>query len=209
MKNQNFIILLVGAAIVIIVIYSLMGITGASEEQYIAEIETHRTEYNAFLRSGGQSPIKDAAQKKDFDGLNYFEIRPEYRINASFEKAETVQYIELELSNNEKRRYQKKGYAVFTLRGQNQKLLVLQSMSPEDDELFIPFYDETSAFITYGGGRYVHPEILPNGKIEIDFNKAYNPYCAYNHEYVCPLPPTENKITVKVEAGEKKYDFPD
>lgn len=209
MKNQNFIILLVGAAIVIIVIYSLMGITGASEEHYISEIEKHRTEYNTFLRSSDQSPIKEAVQKAAFKGLNYFEINPDYRIKASFEKAETAQYIELELNNNEKRRYQKKGHAIFTLGDQGQKLLVLQSMSPDDDELFIAFYDETSAFQTYGGGRYVHPEILPNGKIEIDFNKAYNPYCAYNHNYVCPLPPAENKITVKVEAGEKKYDFPE
>lgn len=208
MKNQNFIILLVGAAIVIIVIYSLMGITGASEEHYIGEIEKHRTEYNAFLRNGGQSPFKDAALRAAFTGLDYFEINPDYRVKASFEKVDAIEYVELELNNNEKRRYQKKGYAVFTLEEQPQRLLVLQSMSPEDEELFIPFYDETSAFTTYGGGRYVHPEMLPNGKIEIDFNKAYNPYCAYNHEYVCPLPPSQNKITVKVEAGEKKYDFP-
>ncbi|MCC5931616.1 MAG: DUF1684 domain-containing protein [Cyclobacteriaceae bacterium] len=208
MKNQNFIILLIGAAIVIIVIYSLMGITGASEEHYIEEIEKHRTEYNVFLRNGGESPIKDAVHRKAFSGLEYFEIDSDYRVKASFEKAEVNQYIELGLNNNEKRRYQKKGHAVFTLGGQTQKLLVLQSMSPDDNELFIPFYDETSAFETYGGGRYVHPVILPNNKIEIDFNKAYNPYCAYNHEYVCPLPPAENKITVKVKAGEKKYDFP-
>jgi uncharacterized protein (DUF1684 family) len=76
------------------------------------------------------------------------------------------------------------------------------------DQLFIPFYDETSTFETYGGGRYLEPKLVNDNTLLIDFNKAYNPYCAYgNSEYSYPIPPVENRIGIKVEAGEKIPDF--
>jgi hypothetical protein len=85
------------------------------------------------------------------------------------------------------------------------KLLLLEMEKPFQNKLFIPFADETSANQTYGAGRYLEAD-KPNGNIvALDFNLAYNPYCAYSEEYSCPFPPPENLLSVAIEAGEKKY----
>jgi hypothetical protein len=74
-----------------------------------------------------------------------------------------------------------------------------------EDYLFVPFTDNTSADESYGGGRYLDLRVPLSKSIEVDFNRAYNPYCAYNHKYSCPIPPAENHIPLKMKAGEKKY----
>jgi hypothetical protein len=85
--------------------------------------------------------------------------------------------------------------------------VVFKPVKEDVEYLFIPFYDKTSGDVTYGGGRYVEPEMLDNTTIEIDFNMAYNPYCAYNHTYRCPIPPGDNNLDVSILAGEKIPDF--
>jgi uncharacterized protein (DUF1684 family) len=85
--------------------------------------------------------------------------------------------------------------------------LVYRPVRKDSEYLFMPFYDKTSADITYGGGRYVEPEELTNGRLLIDFNLAYNPYCAYNATYRCPIPPRENSLDVRILAGEKAPEF--
>jgi hypothetical protein len=80
-------------------------------------------------------------------------------------------------------------------------------LSQDTNALFIPFRDETCGKESYGGGRYIDCEIPASGdKVMIDFNKAYNPYCAYNHSYSCVIPPEENRLTVRIEAGEKAFE---
>jgi uncharacterized protein (DUF1684 family) len=88
-------------------------------------------------------------------------------------------------------------------------LTVYKSVHSEEEYLFIPFYDLTSADITYGGGRYVEPNLIDGGTLEIDFNLSYNPYCAYNHNYRCPIPPQSNNLNVSILAGEKIPEFID
>jgi len=73
-------------------------------------------------------------------------------------------------------------------------------------ELFLPFADATSGHETYSAGRYIDPHMLPDGRVEVDFNYAYNPYCAYNERWSCPLTPAENRIKVEVRAGEKNFE---
>jgi uncharacterized protein (DUF1684 family) len=75
----------------------------------------------------------------------------------------------------------------------------------EDDELFLPMRDATSGQETYGAGRYLEPELIAQGTVDVDFNYLYNPFCAYNPGYSCPLPPTENWLKVPIRAGEKNY----
>jgi uncharacterized protein (DUF1684 family) len=101
--------------------------------------------------------------------------------------------------------YQRWGTAEFELNGQPQKLTLLQKAG--DKQLFVPFTDPTNGQQTYGAGRYIDVPLpaAEANEIELDFNQAYSPYCAYNHEYSCPKPPAENRLTVPVAAGEQAY----
>jgi uncharacterized protein (DUF1684 family) len=114
----------------------------------------------------------------------------------------------LTTSTGEEERYLDYAWAIFDLDGTEHRLLVLEimSMGPNRGKLFLAFADETSARETYGGGRYLDLKKIPAATtIELDFNKAYNPYCAYNENYSCPLPPPENLLKVAILAGEKSY----
>jgi uncharacterized protein (DUF1684 family) len=98
------------------------------------------------------------------------------------------------------------GTLSFELDGETQQLTLLKAFDQEN-VFFLGFYDLTNGKGTYEGGRYVEPELLDYQTFLIDFNMAYNPYCAYTHDYSCPLPPPENRITQKVEAGEKSFSM--
>jgi uncharacterized protein (DUF1684 family) len=107
-------------------------------------------------------------------------------------------------------KYVKYGEATFKLDGKEDQLNIYQSLSLREkpaykDYLFLPFTDETSGKESYSGGRYIDLTIPKGNKIIIDFNKAYNPYCAYNHKYSCPIPPKGNHLNIAIKAGVKRY----
>jgi uncharacterized protein (DUF1684 family) len=116
--------------------------------------------------------------------------------------------IELGTSDGITKRYMEYAHAEFSIDGVDQRLLILEvmDMGPYRGTLFLAFGDETSARETYGAGRYLDVK-KPKGinTITLDFNEAYNPYCAYNETYSCPLPPPENLLTIPIYAGEKNY----
>ncbi len=104
--------------------------------------------------------------------------------------------------------YRRYGYVDFTINNQKQRLTVYQNIALSkvkgmEDYLFIPFKDSTSTITTYGGGRYLDFKITRATFVLIDFNLAYNPYCAYSHHFSCPIPPAENTLLIGIEAGEK------
>ena len=173
---------------------------------YIARIEQWRMETNEFFRRSEKSPLTDE-QKEKFTGLSYFPIDPKYRIKAKFVKNTREQIVEINITDGSMREYYVYGWAEFRLDGKKLRLTVYKPAKEDSEYFFIPFYDETSADITYGGGRYVEPETIENDKIVIDFNLAYNPYCAFNHNYRCPIPPRENRLEVPILAGEKIPEF--
>ena len=111
------------------------------------------------------------------------------------------------ITDGSQREYYVFGNVHFHLDGKELDLTVYKPVKSEKEYLFIPFYDKTCGDLSYGGGRYVEPVLQNNGLIEIDFNLAYNPYCAYNHTYRCPIPPQENNLDVSILAGEKIPDF--
>lgn len=139
---------------------------------------------------------------RDFHGLEYFPAREEYRVTARFVPeprkipiANIVGQTELDDSP---------GYAVFQLHGREFRLYpVLEE--PGAKELFFIFRDATAGKETYGAGRFLYTSLPNNGTVVLDFNKAYNPPCAFTPYATCPLPPSENRIAVRIEAGEKKY----
>ena len=99
------------------------------------------------------------------------------------------------------------GRLYFSLKGVPQVLEVYRAHEAQDEYLFLPFFDKTSGVSTYGGGRYIDLSYPLADSVLIDFNKAYNPYCAYNPKYACALVPAVNTLSVAVEAGEKRFDL--
>jgi uncharacterized protein (DUF1684 family) len=168
---------------------------------YIDSIEAHRAEKDRFFRTSPYSPL--AEDRLNFTGLNYYPPDPAYRYILPLERAEQLEPLVFQTSTGDERTYYRLGTVEFEVDGQPARLAIYQS--DEHDELFLPFRDATSGHETYGAGRYLEPEELASGEIVIDFNLAYNPFCAYSEDYSCPLPPFENHLKVAIRAGEKNY----
>ncbi|NJN24639.1 MAG: DUF1684 domain-containing protein [Cyclobacteriaceae bacterium] len=203
--NKKILILAVGIALAGILFYTFKG-TSPITEGYVEKIETARAETNDFLKNAEDSPLTDS-QKAAFTTLNYFPIAEKYRVKSDFQLSQRQQIIQMGISDGSQKAYLVFGHAHLHLEGKELNLTVYKPLQDDADYLFIPFYDHTSAELTYGGGRYVEPELADDGALIIDFNLAYNPYCAYNPSYKCPIPPPENRLDVSVLAGEKNPDF--
>ena len=149
----------------------------------------------------------------DRNQLHFFEVDPGYRVIAKFEKAETAQWFEMPTSGKIKKVFRQYGVLSFTLNDTLVKMNLYQSQGLMGSDqyknyLFLPFTDATSGFETYESGRYIDllTTDIKNGEVVVDFNKAYNPYCAYvSGVYNCPVPPKENHLMVAIRAGEKSY----
>ena len=148
--------------------------------------------------------LKDPASeyRREFRGLEYFPAREEYRVKAQFVAAPRQIAVLNILGQTEPSECP--GYAEFQLRGHRVRLYPIVE-EPGARELFYIFRDQTSGKETYGAGRFLYSEFPQHGQVELDFNKAYNPPCAFTPYATCPLPPPENRLAVAVEAGEKKY----
>jgi uncharacterized protein (DUF1684 family) len=131
-----------------------------------------------------------------------------YRVNANLVPVENKKIVLLPTSDGEEKQYKEYAYAEFSLDGEKNKLLILEIVDagPYRGTLFLAFADATSANETYGAGRYLDLKKVPGATtVTLDFNKAYNPYCAYSDKFSCPFPPNENVLKVAVRAGEKSY----
>jgi len=167
---------------------------------YIDTIEANRVEKDRFFRSNPYSPLED---RINFDGLNYYPPNPDYRYTLPLDRAQEPEPLTFQTNTGDERVYYRIGTVEFEVEGQPAQLTIYKS--DDHDELFLPFRDATSGNETYGAGRYMEPEELSDGKILVDFNLAYNPFCAYSDQYSCPLPPFENHLKVPIQAGEKAY----
>ena len=194
-----------------ILVVALIGVTilnfltiGESTEDYIERIETDRKDRNSQMLSSS-SPLKDE-DKQDFTGLNYYPVDEKYKVTARLEMLGKRQPIFIESTTGEQLKYIPFAYAYFTLDDKEQKLLLYQDWEETDpNKLSLMFADETSADETYGGGRYLDVTYRNTNSVVIDFNTAYNPYCHFNDEYSCPIPPRENLMDIPIKAGEKLY----
>jgi uncharacterized protein (DUF1684 family) len=203
MKSKNIIIVASVVVIVAIVLYSFQG---GNDGTYIEEITKEREDKDRFMRSNVESPF--AKMKDQYTGLKYFPIDAKYKFIADLTPIENKKLVTLKTSDGKEERYQEYAYAEFDLDQYHNKLVILEmiDMGPVRGKLFLAFGDATSANETYGAGRYIDVQKTPGSKtITLDFNKAYNPYCAYNETYSCPLPPVENLLNAPIKAGEKSY----
>lgn len=202
-KANQIIIVLV--SLVVLVAVGYMFIAAESPEAYIEKIEKERERQFKFIRFNVESPLNEE-QKKNFQSLTFYEVNPSYRIKARLIPIENKKVREVPLTDGSKEKYIEHSFAEFELGGKTNRLLLLQSIKETDmRNFFLAFADSTSGSATYGGGRYLNVRQDGKNSITLDFNLAYNPYCAYNPDYACPLPPKENLLTIPVEAGEKNY----
>jgi hypothetical protein len=178
-------------------------LTKSPEETYLAALQAERAEKDYYLRRDPYSPIED---RLNFAGLKYYPPDPKYRYTLPLQRVEP-EPLTFQTSSGDERIYLKIGAVQFEVEGQPAQLALYKA--EDDDGLFLPFRDATSGSETYGAGRYLEPVALANDEILVDFNLAYNPYCAYSEAYSCPLPPLENWLKVPIRAGEKIYKEPD
>ncbi|GAB3262744.1 DUF1684 domain-containing protein [Larkinella harenae] len=170
----------------------------ANPETYRAEIAQKRKDKDEHFRTSSESPFTDKSKIKS---LIYFNPDPDYRVMARLEPFADKKKLVVRLTDGSEEVYEKYAHAVFTLKDEVCRLLVLK----HENTLSVLFKDKTSGKETYGGGRYLDfsPDDAKENRLLMDFNEAYNPYCAYNYEYACPLPPAENTLPIEVRAGEK------
>ncbi len=203
MKSSTIVLLVLVIGIAGFVIYSISG--GQSNEDYAKSIQKEREDKDAFMK-GDESPFMDSTEV--FIGLKYFPPDLKYRVVAQLEPIESKKVVVLPTSDGKEQKYLENARATFGLDGVENKLLILEvmDMGPQRGTLFLAFADETSAQETYGAGRYLDIKKVPGAtSITLDFNRAYNPYCAYSDAFTCPFPPKENILKIAIRAGEKIY----
>ncbi len=179
-------------------------------EDYGQMIENHRNKYKADFLKADPSPLTEA----DLPNLRFYPADETFNVTATFTKTENGKSIEFATSSGMKKSYIEYGKATFTIRDTTCTLsiymsLQLRAIPQYQDYLFLPFKDFTSAETTYGGGRYLDlktSDIKDNQTIVLDFNKCYNPYCAYQSTgWNCPIPPDDNHLKMHIEAGEMDF----
>lgn len=192
-------------------VLALFGFACQNQETkaYIAEIEKARAEKNETYSDSLKSPL-NPIHLKEFKGLDYFEIDPEFRVEGKLELTPDEIPFEMATSTDRAPVYRKYGNFHFKLKNQDFVLGVFQNMDFVDDSvngnhLFVPFQDLTSSKQAYGGGRYIDITIPETEDVILDFNIAYNPYCAYHDRWSCVIPPPENFLEIEILAGEKKF----
>jgi uncharacterized protein len=204
MKSKNIIVLAAVAVVIITVFYSLQD--SQDDSAYTIQIEKERKERDRFMRTSPESPFADSPE--NYTGLQYYPPDIRYRIIANLRPIESGREVMLSTNDGKQQRYVEYAHAEFKFDGVLHKLLILEiaDMSAASGKLFLAFGDETSTVETYGAGRYLDVVKTPGSStIKLDFNLAYNPYCAYDHSYSCPLPPAENILSIPIKAGEKNY----
>jgi uncharacterized protein (DUF1684 family) len=166
----------------------------------MSTLEQFRQEKDEVFKTSRQSPLT-AEQKREFHGLNYYPENPSLRLELPMERFARAEPVVLATSTGDEQEYFHVGQVRFDVAGQTAVLQIYEA----DYGFFLPFADATAPDETYGAGRYLEPQALGGDRLVVDFNLAYNPYCAYNEHWSCPLPPSANRLKVKIEAGEKKF----
>ena len=161
---------------------------------------------NAYFQDPNTSPLRPK-EKKKFNGLDFFTPDSKYQVNAFFRESVTKDTIQMKTNTGSVTSEIRYGNLFFELNNRQYVLPVYREVVAEDDYVFLPFTDLTNGDLTYGGGRYLDFTFPLKETVLIDFNKAYNPYCAYNPKYSCPLVPSVNHLDIAIIAGEKSFEL--
>ena len=176
------------------------------ERPYDEQIASFRALKDGDFRAADNeySPIPPGA-RATFGGLPYYRVQPSYRVPAALREVRSNPPVVIQLPNSAHQIEQKVkvGSLAFTLEGREFTLTAFAENAGRIERLWVPFRDLTSGLETYGGGRYLDLERTGSGTYDLDFNRAYHPYCVYNPTYECPYPPPENRLEIAVRAGER------
>ncbi len=191
------------------IILFLFCFTSSYAQKDVAAAEKFQSELNKSYADSLKSPLlKD--DLKHFKGLDFYPIDEKYIVEAIFIRTKKEKSFKMKTTTSRTPIYKKYGELHFSIDGKELKLNVYQNVDLKkkpgyEDYLFLPFSDLTCGKDSYIGGRYIDMRIPKSGKVTIDFNQAYNPYCAYNYEYSCPIVPLENDLDIEINAGVKKF----
>ncbi len=165
------------------------------------ELATFRAQKDDFFKSDPQSPLTPE-QRRSFTGLHYFPENPNLRLELTPTALPRPDVVEMQTSTGDVQTYRRIGRIRFEVDGKKAELTIYEG----PNGFFLPFVDSLAGEETYPAGRYLEPEPLPGGRFLVDFNLSYNPYCAYNDHWSCPLTPFENRLRVPIRAGERLFD---
>ena len=187
----------------------LLSLLTAAQDCTKEHAEAFQKQINSEYANPEESPLLKE-DIKNFRSLEFYPIDLAYCVQAKLVRTPDEKPFYMPTTTERKPRYRKYGELHFTLKGKQCKLDVFQSLDlikleEYKDYLFLPFTDLTSGNGSYGGGRYIDLKIPEGDTIMVDFNTAYNPYCAYNHKYSCPIPPEQNDIMTEIRAGVKEF----
>ena len=176
-----------------------------ADADWADRLRSNRAEKDEFFADHPQSPVPPE-KRDDFDGLDYFDPDPDYRVEATVTVHEEPDPVEMETSDGRTVRYERCVTFEFEFDGETDELHGYRQ-GPDDEAIFVPFRDKTTGQQTYDGGRYM--ELQPDrglsdgDEVTVDFNLAYSPFCAFSETFACPYPPEENWLETTVPAGER------
>ena len=176
-------------------------------KEYIDEIKNYRAEYNEYMKTDPSSPFNFKG-KVEFHNLNYFDVDPAFKFSSRLYEYESQDTVIIFGTKGEERKIVRHGYVIFNHEGEEIKINVYESAGRNDEKYHsIWFTDKTTNEESYGVGRYLNftKNEDPDFIYEIDFNKAYNPYCAYSKDYSCAIPTKDDYLDIAIYAGEKKF----
>lgn len=180
-----------------------------SQKRPIKSKSEHQKQQNSFFKDASKSPLKPK-DLKTFDGLDFFPIDSLFVVEAQLKRTPNTSYFDMKTTTDRVTKERIFGILSFMINNKSYSLNVYQAAPDSDsktesDYLFLPFLDATNGIETYGGGRYIDLSIPDSNQLTIDFNTAYNPYCAYNEKFSCPIVPRENYLPLKINAGVRRF----
>ena len=194
----------------LVLLFIMVFSFGCAQEKQILDAETEwQKEMNSDFKDASKSPLKDK-DRKTFTGLNFYKFDSTFVVKAQLKRTPDAKPFKMKTTTERRPDYVQYGVITFTLKGKEYALNIYQNLGLLEEEgyedyLFLPFIDNTNGNGSYPGGRYTEARIPEGDIIEIDFNTAYNPYCAYNEKYSCPIVPRENYLDLEIEAGVKAF----
>ena len=194
--------------VVLIIIYTVL-LSCKEQKRYIPNLTEFQKELNASFKDVTKSPLAKN-DRQNFVSLDFFDFDSSYVVKAVLIPSSKDSIFNMKTNTDRMHSYNKYGKIKFKLYENYFELSVYKDnelvTDQTDDELFLPFYDNTNGITTYSGGRYIDLKFSNDSIISIDFNKAYNPYCVYNYKFSCPIVPSENYISSEIKAGVKDYN---
>ncbi|MEO1413247.1 MAG: DUF1684 domain-containing protein [Bacteroidota bacterium] len=191
-------------------VWTTLSLTAQDQLGVKAATQDYRQEYKDKFLAEKRSPFYGKAEA--LKQLRFYPPKAAYRVDGRFERTPDADIFDMATYSGKTRKYVQYGWIHYQWKGEDKKIAVYQSLRLRatkvyGDYLFVPFKDETNDKKTYGGGRYIDLKIsdIEDDQVVLDFNRSYNPYCAFSDGYSCPIPPRENHLDWSVKAGEKVY----